>query len=156
MRGRLSRACAGGLVVLALSACASIPRDPDGTLDRVREQGVLRVGASPSGELVAYAGDDVIGREVELVEGFAAELGARVDWTLAGETALVAMMERGELDVIIGGLHTDSPWADTVSITRAYAESTEAGETVKHALAVPLGENAMLVRLERYLDEATP
>ena len=70
-------------------------------------------------------------------------------------TALVGAMERGELDVLVGGLHADSPWSDTVAVTRAYAESTEAGETVKHVLAVPIGENAMLVRLERYLDEAT-
>jgi len=155
MRDRLTRALACGLVILGLTACASIPRDPDGTLQRVEEQGILRVGASPSGELVAYEGEEVTGREAELVAGFARSLGAEVEWTLDGETALVSAMERGELDVIIGGLHADSPWSDAVSITRAYAESDEAGETVRHALAVPLGENALLVRLEAYLDEAT-
>jgi polar amino acid transport system substrate-binding protein len=155
MRGPLARAVAGGLVVLALSACASIPRDPDDTLQRVQENGVLRVGASASGDLVTYEGDAAAGREADLVTGFAETLGVQVEWTLVGETAAVAAMQRGELDVLIGGLHHDSPWSDKVSLTRPYAESTEAGETVKHVLAVPLGENAMLVRLETYLDEAT-
>ena len=155
MRGRLSRAYAVGLVIVALSACTSIPRDPDGTLERVIERGELRVGASPSGDLVVLSGADPSGREVDLVEGFAEELGVDVVWTVSGETELVGAMERGELDVLVGGLHADSPWSDKVAITRAYAESTEAGETVKHVLAVPIGENAMLVRLERYLDEAT-
>lgn len=145
MRSRLTSAFVG--LTLALTGCASMPSDPDGTLERVEREGVLRVGASPS---------DRTEHEAELAEGLAAELGARVEWTRDGETALVGAMERGELDLIIGGLHADSPWSDKVAITRAYAESTEAGETVKHVLAVPIGENAMLVRVETYLDENTP
>ncbi|MGA8045943.1 MAG: ABC transporter substrate-binding protein [Dermatophilaceae bacterium] len=145
MRTRLTSAFV--VLTLALVGCTSIPQDPDGTLDRVQREGVLRVGASPS---------DRTQLEEDLARGFAAELGARVEWTRDGETALVGAMERGELDLLIGGLHADSPWSDKVSITRAYAESTEVGETVKHVLAVPLGENAMLVRLESYLDESTP
>lgn len=156
MRGRLSRAYAVGFIVVALSGCSSIPRDPDGTLEHVVESGELRVGASPSGERVDLVGDDPSGTEIDLVEGFAQELGVEVVWTVSGETELVGAMERGDLDVLVGGLQADSPWSDKVAVTRAYAESTEAGETVKHVLAVPIGENAMLVRLERYLDEATP
>ena len=145
MRTRLTSAFVA--LTLVGSGCASMPRDPDGTLDRVKREGVLRVGASPS-ERTAL--------EEDLARGLAAELGARVQLTRGGETALVGAMERGELDLLVGGLHADSPWSDKVSITRAYAESTEAGETVKHVLAVPLGENAMLARVETFLDEATP
>jgi polar amino acid transport system substrate-binding protein len=149
MRERLTRAFILAVVITGLSvlaACGSLPRDPDGTLERVQREGVLRVGASPS---------EVTDREVELVEGFAQSLGVRVRWTRDGETALVGEMERGRLDILVGGLHADSPWSDKVGITRAYAESLEAGTTVEHVMAVPLGENAMLVRLERYLDKVT-
>ena len=170
---RLIRALLAALVAVTLGACGSLPRDPNGTLERVQAQGVLRVGASPAHGLVVIdgngdandnsngesddnsSGESVGGREAELAEGFAQEVGAEVRWVPGGESELVAAMERGELDLIIGGLHDDSGWAEQISLTRPYSESTEAdGTTVRHVLAVPLGENAMLVRLERYLDEA--
>lgn len=162
---RLIRALLAALVAVTLGACGSLPRDPNGTLERVQAQGVLRVGASPAHGLVVIdgngdandnsSGESVSGREAELAEGFAQEVGAEVRWVPGGESELVAAMERGELDLIIGGLHDDSGWAEQISLTRPYSESTEAdGTTVRHVLAVPLGENAMLVRLERYLDEA--
>lgn len=144
----LVRALVGLLVVIALAGCGVIPRDPEGTLERVQSEGVLRAGASPS---------EVTEQEMELVTRFAEELGVEVEWTEDGETALVAAMERAELDVIVGGMESDSPWSDKVSVTRAYASSVDPeGATVKHVMAVPAGENAMLVRLERFLDEVTP
>lgn len=154
---RLTLALLCGLVILALTGCGSIPRDPDGTLERVQTERVLRVGASPSPDRVDLASPGAVsGLEPDLVTGFAESLGAEIEWTVAGETELVAAMERGELDLIIGGLESDSPWADKASITRAYASSTDAtGETVEHVMAVPLGENALLVRLERHLDEVS-
>lgn len=154
---RCARALVGLLLAAGLAGCGAIPRDPDGTLERVRTEQVLRVGASASPERVVIEGDEVGGTEAVLVTGFARALDADIDWTLSGETELIAAMERGELDLIIGGLHADSPWADKVSLTRPYASSRDPeGETVTHVMAVPLGENALLVRLERYLDEVSP
>lgn len=151
---RTGRLLAGLLILIGLAACGSIPRDPDGTLEQVLDDRLLRVGASPAEGSVTFEGDHAGGREADLVIAFAEELGAEVSWTLGGEGELVDAMERGELDLIIGGLAADSPWADKVSLTRPYRESTELdGSTVKHVMAVPLGENAMLVRLERFLDE---
>lgn len=141
------------LATLGLACCGTIPRDPGATLEQVRAEGLLRVGASPSEGSVSIEGARASGPEAELVTQFAEELGAEISWTLGGEGELVSAMERGELDLIIGGLLSDSPWVDKVSLTRPYRESTELDETVKHVMAVPLGENAMLVRLERFLDE---
>lgn len=142
-------------LALALAGCADLPRDPDGTLDRVRETSILRAGASPGGERVRIDGARVSGVEPDLVTGFARSLGARVRWRVGGEEELVTAMEDGELDLVVGGLSADSPWDKKVSLTRGYAESTEHGKKVEHVMAVPLGENAMLVALERHLDEAT-
>lgn len=141
------------LVLLSLLlGCASIPKDPQQTIERVRQTGVLRAGASPSQDLVKVDGDRVSGPEADLVTGFARSQGAQVRWQIGGEEELVEAMEEGELDVLAGGLTTQSPWADTVGLTRAYAQSTQRGKRVEHVLAVPLGENATLVALERYLD----
>ena len=144
------------LLVGAGSACATIPKDPDGTLDRVQTTRVLRAGGSPSQGRIEVRDDAPSGPEVDLVAGFAEAVGARVDWQPGGEEELVNAMERGELDLLAGGLSDQTPWAQRVSVTRPYAESVEHGQRVKHVLAVPLGENAMLVRLEQYLDQAQP
>lgn len=145
------------LLVVAMLAvtcgCSGLPRDPDGTLERVQETAVLRVGASPSEGLVEVDGDAVTGTEADIVTAYARSLGAEVRWRVGGEEELVTAMEAGEVDVLIGGLSDTSPWADKVSLTQPYAESADHGERVKHVMAVPLGENAMLVSLEHYLNQ---
>lgn len=139
------------MAAAAAGGCSTIPRDPGGTLERVRDSGVLRVGASPSEGRVIIDGHRVSGPEAELVSGFARSLGASVRWRPGGEGELVAAMERGELDVLVGGLSATSPWVGTVSLTRPYAESSDHGQLLQHVMAVPLGENATLVALEDYL-----
>lgn len=153
MERRVTSAFAGALAgVLLLAGCASLPRDPDGTLERVRASGVLRAGASPTQGFVAVDADGVTGPEVELVAGFADGLGARVEWRAGGEEELVTAMEAGELDVLVGGLTEQTPWDDRVSVTRPYLTTRRGDRDVRHVLAVPLGENATLVALETYLD----
>jgi polar amino acid transport system substrate-binding protein len=138
-------------LVVALSGCSvSIPADPDGTLDRVRT-GVLRVGISPNPPWTVT--DANLSRtEVELVRGFADRLDADIEWTEGGEEMLVTSMERGELDLLIGGLTAKSPWVDKVALTAPYAQSTDDhGKTHDHVMAVPMGENAFLFELESFL-----
>ena len=89
---RFAALCVAAAVLL--TGCATIPADPDGTLDRVRADGVLRAGASPGGGLVRVDGDRVTGPEADLVADFAASLGAEVSWRVGGEEELVAAMER--------------------------------------------------------------
>lgn len=142
------------VVALALSGCGiSMPADPDGTLDRVRG-GTLHVGASPNGDAVQLEGDTVAGAEVELVERFADHLDADLEWTVGAEEALVRGLERGELDLVIGGLSDASPWVDRAGMTRPYAEVRDhAGEVHKLVMLVPMGENAFLSELETFLSE---
>ncbi|WP_282006406.1 ABC transporter substrate-binding protein [Propioniciclava sinopodophylli] len=149
----MALAVAGAVV---LGGCAAIPADPDGTLDRVRTQGVLRAGASPGADRIEVAGADVSGPEAAVVQDFAASLGAHVAWSVGGEEELVAAMERGELDLIAGGLTDASPWSDRVALTRPYITSASPDGERKHVLAVPLGENALLFALESWLDGRAP
>lgn len=153
MRRRLTWAF---VALVLLTGCGSIPRDPDGTLERVQSTGVLRAAASPSEGRVAVDGTKVTGPEPDLVQGFARSLGARVEWHLMGEESAVEAMERGEIDLLVGGMTDKTPYAAKVGMTRPYAESVEDGEKVAHVMAVPMGENAMLSELERYLDEEAP
>jgi polar amino acid transport system substrate-binding protein len=209
------------VVLLALLAAGcGIPRDPESTLDRV-EGGILRAGITASDPWTTLEGGRPGGVEVQLVERFAAELGARVEWVDGSEADLIGALEVRELDLVVGGLTADTPWQAKAAITRSYATTrvvvavpssspppddiaglrvaVEAGTDAagvledktdaipvkvpdvtavrgsavaieewrladldlrdtgvhltktKHVMATPMGENAFLVRLERFL-----
>ncbi len=137
--------------VVLLAGCGTsllpddFPADPDGTHDRVGADGVVRVGASPRPGWVEVGEGGPTGREPRLVEAFAASLGADVEWTVTGEEDLVRLLEEGEIDLAVGGFTDANAWVDKVGLTRAYAGT--------HVMMVPMGENAWMSRLERWLDE---
>jgi polar amino acid transport system substrate-binding protein len=207
------------LLAVLVGGCG-VPRDPESTLDRVRG-GTLRAGITASEPWTTLDDGRPGGVEVELVERFASELGARVEWVDGSEADLIGALEVRELDLVVGGLTADTPWQSKAAITRSYAttrvvvavpasqplpddiaglrvavetgtdaaglleEKTDAvpvrvpdvtkvtGSAVaidewlladldlrdtgvhlsktKHVMATPLGENAFLVRLERFL-----
>ena len=135
--------------VVGLAACAPIPRDPDGTLDRVAG-GELRVGASPSAGLVDIDGGTVSGPLAEVVEEFAEENDARAVWTVGSEEDLVRGIEDGSLDMAIGGMTAQTLWTPRVGVTRGYPEL--GSDSAPVVMFVPLGENGFLSALEAHLD----
>lgn len=137
---------------LALAGCGiTIPSDPNGTLDAVRGA-ELRVGVSPDPGLVQVHGDEPSGPIVQLVESFADSIDADVDWTVGSEENLVGTLEAGDLDLVAGGITSDTPWVDRVGVTRGYRNIPGAdGRAI--VLLIPEGENAFLARLETFLDE---
>jgi polar amino acid transport system substrate-binding protein len=98
--------------LLTAGGCASLPRDPEHTLDRVLQTGRVRVGVV---ENPPWAG-----AEVELARQFAASLGAVPEWFPGGEQRHMQALERYELDLLIGGIEATSPWAKKVGLTRPY------------------------------------
>lgn len=138
---------------VAVSGCAGIPVDPDGTLERV-SGGALRVGMSHHEPWTALDGDERSGVEVRLVEQFAAEWDAEVEWHDGGEESLIGRLHRGELDLVVGGLTEESPWSSQAALTRPYVVVTSpTGSPEPHVMAARMGENALLVTLERFLLE---
>lgn len=96
---------AAALAVITAALCPScggIPADPDRNLERAVESGQLRVGASPAEGLVVVDDAGPSGRWPDAIEGYADSLGVEAVWTIDGEEALVAGLERGDLDVVVG------------------------------------------------------
>lgn len=142
-----------GVAAVMLGGCAAgIPRDPDGTLERVTD-GTLRVGVSHNPPWTdTHTGRSPAGTEVRLVEQFAERLDADVDWTESTEATLVDALHRGELDLVIAGFADDTPWSEKAAVTRPYTESVDdQGRRRSHVMVAPMGENAFLVELERFL-----
>ncbi|NQX13769.1 ABC transporter substrate-binding protein [Microbacteriaceae bacterium VKM Ac-2855] len=141
------------VAALLLTGCG-IPSDPDGTLEQVSGD-VLTVGATESRERVtSIEGDEATGPEPDLVRAFAATVDADVVFVEGNEAELIDLLERGAIDVAVGGFLDDTPWADRAATTLPYDETVDAtGTTRRHVLLAPLGENAFLLALDRFLTE---
>lgn len=151
MRRRPWAAAAIVAAIAVLPGCGlQVPADPEGTLERV-EGGVLRAGASPDAGLVRVTPTAVTGPLPDLVTAFAQHHDADVDWIVGSEETLVTGLENGTLDIAIGGMTAQTPWADRAGITRGYP-GIEGADGRDIVLLVPLGENRMLSELERFLD----
>jgi hypothetical protein len=153
MLNNFSKAALAVLVMLLLSSCGlQVPADPEGTLDRI-SSGTLRVGVSHNPPWTTVRNnDDPAGSEVALVREFAATRGASIAWTAGGEETLMGQLERGELDLVIGGLTKKSPWSDKAALTQPYAEGRAPdGGKEEYVMASRMGENAFLRELELFL-----
>lgn len=159
MRGARRRAALGAPLAacsLLLAAC-SLPRDSGGTLDRVRGGGALRVGIAENPPWVHSAGDSaridsVGGIETVIATELARRVGAKPEWHRGSESELLHALHERDLDLVVGGLTSATPWAKEVAFTKPYYTA----EDGKHVLAVAPGENAWLVEVERFLRERGP
>ena len=124
-RGAVSLAAAAlaAAAVAALGGCElpqDVPRDPDGTLNRVRD-GTMRVGVTDHDPWVRLGDPDApYGVEPVLLRRFAATLGADVEWVAGSEEELMGAMQEGQLDIVVGGLTMKSPWKKEAALTRPY------------------------------------
>lgn len=139
-------------LTLFLAGCAlQVPADPHGTLERV-EGGVLRVGVTENAPWVELRNSAVpSGTEPALILEFAERLESKIEWSVGSEAHLMDALDRGDLDVVLGGFLDDTPWSELGAVTRPYAETTTSEGTEKHVMVVRMGENAFLVALEKYL-----
>jgi polar amino acid transport system substrate-binding protein len=125
------------LTLLLLAACG-LPRDPEGTLQRV-QHGNLRVGIMHAPPHVDLRGDAPRGPEVDAVEQLARSLDTELTWRVGGESELMTALAQFELDLVVGGITEDTPYAETVGLTRPRAGTV---------FATPPGENAWLMAVE--------
>lgn len=135
---------AAPVAALLLAGCSALPADVEGTFDRA-SGGTLVVGVSEHDPFTVI--DDagtVTGAEADLITGFAESIDAEIEWHDGPESVLAEHLKSGELDVIIGGLQSSSPWASHMALTRPYGPA-------ERVMGVRLGENELLVNLERHL-----
>lgn len=107
----------------------------------------MRVGITKNEPWTVLEDSEPQGVEVDLIEAFARQLDAEIDWTVGAAEEILEATEEGHLDLAIGGFLADDPWATRVSFIQPYAT---VGED-QHVMATPHGENAWIVRLERFL-----
>lgn len=115
------RAIAIAAVIAATLAGCDIPRDPEGTLERVRG-GTMRVGVAEHDPWVILnaSGEPTGGVEVGLVESFAASVDAEIEWFDGSSEELTSALHTRSLDLVIGGFHSQSPFTKDAAFTHPY------------------------------------
>ncbi|WP_219921404.1 transporter substrate-binding domain-containing protein [Rufibacter sp. XAAS-G3-1] len=134
--------------LLLLSGCGQFPKDPEKTLEQVTN-GTLHVGYSENPPWVVKGPGGPTGSEPDLVKAFAKSINATIQWQNDTEQNLLENLEKNKLHLVIAGITEDSPWRNKIAFTRPYAQVGKK----KHVFCVIKGENAFLVKLEKFLHQ---
>ncbi|AKQ44940.1 hypothetical protein TH63_03750 [Rufibacter radiotolerans] len=134
------------LPLWGLSSCDKIPKDPEDSLEKV-SGGTLDVGYSENPPWVVKGAQEPTGLEPEMIKAFAKTIKAKVQWHPGTEQQLLEALEKKELHLVVAGLTDDSPWKSKISFTRPYLTL----EKKKHVFGVIMGENALVLELEKFL-----
>ncbi len=132
------------LLLLCLTGCGDIPRDPEGTLERVRGERVIRVaridGASPAD----------LARARTVLARLEAATGARSAIRSEPQEPALLALEAGEVDLVIGGrFDMKTPWKTRVTLGPPLDRTeTPNGSTAGHIVARN-GENAWITLVQR-------
>src|SRR3546814_18948943 len=70
----------------------------------------MRVGISANPPWTVVRNGQFGGVEVALIQAFAREIDARIEWLPAGTPKLLKALEEFQLDLVIGGLTEETPW----------------------------------------------
>jgi hypothetical protein len=134
-----------GLAAL-LPACGAFPKDIDGTSERVRAAGIVRVG------LIAGPGP-ATAQERALIAAYLARVGraagAAPRIVTGAAEPLLAGLEADRLDLVLGEIATDSPWVDDVAVIEPLAERALERRRIGLSPIARNGENRWIMLLER-------
>lgn len=94
------------------------PKDPEGTLKKARN-GVLKVGinAPDTSNEVAMLHYQ---KNIDLVNRFAHQINARVQWVQGNESDIAKLLEEYELHMAIGSYTSNTPFSQTVGNSKPY------------------------------------
>ena len=128
----------------ALAGCGPIPRDPDGTLDRIRREHRFQVGIV-----------DASGAGPAIVRSIARETRAAPVVRRGQLEPLLLALEAGELDLVIGGRFSrDTPWKTRVTLGPPLREVVVGDAAHREHLAARNGENAWIMLVQRAVKAA--
>jgi hypothetical protein len=131
------------LAAVLTPGCSNFPRDPEQTLERVRATKQIQVGVVAGGS----AGDDALAQA--LLKRLEQETRASSQ-VAAGETEpLLARLEEGDLDLVIGHFKAKSPWTKQVTLGPPLRRHGSGKREVVLAPVMANGENAWIALVER-------
>ncbi|UVO50111.1 hypothetical protein M0208_06110 [Sphingomonas sp. SUN019] len=136
-------------MIAMTAACSNYPDDIAGTSEHVRASRTIRVGIVASGQGHADATViDVYLARIETVTG------ARRLLKRAAAEPLLASLENGDLDIVIGEFADDTPWLTEVAFVDPLAERVVGKRTIILVPVARNGENRWIMLLEKAVRES--
>ena len=104
------------------------PTGQGSTLERIKDEGVLRVGYNPDHLPYSFLNrsGDLVGMDVELMHRLAERLDVRLEFVPYAKNTVVEQLESGEIDVAVGGLIINPERLLQVGFTQPYQTATVA------------------------------
>lgn len=128
---------------LLLLACDALPRDPEGTSERIAQSRVIRVGLATGG------GDFGRAASARLLDRLARETGARPQLRAGATEPLFTDLQQARLDVVLAPLSPKSPWATMVALSPPLATRGEGEEKLDQYAVLRNGENRWIMTVEK-------
>ena len=117
MQGLLKRLIPFALLFAALPASAD-------ALDTILERGTLRVGVAEFVPWTMKKGNgELVGFEIDMANKIASDMGVEADFRVYDWPDIIPALEKGEIDIIAGGMAITPQRALQVNFTRPTAES---------------------------------
>ncbi|WP_165481070.1 substrate-binding periplasmic protein [Legionella impletisoli] len=104
------------LMCLLISSC-DLPKDPKQTLEKVKKNHILRIGAIYN---PPWVNNNETGIELLLLNQFAKELNAQPKLFYLPESLAMKALIEHQVDVVIGGINENTPWKKEIGLTRPY------------------------------------
>ena len=134
------------LGVFFLVAC-DLPRDPEGTLDRITA-GDISIGR--------IAGSKPDPTEEKVLQSLLSSLQATPHYETGDAEHLVARLETGKIDLMLGGLPEDTVFAERIGLTKPVGQAEIGGEPKRTVFAVRSGENGFLKAVNERIAAVAP
>ena len=132
---------------LWLGGCDIYPKDPHKTLQNIRETSTINIGVIEAPPWASHI--TMEGPEIDIARAFANHLNVAPHWVPISIHQAVEKLDLGELDIVIGGLTTTTPY-EGIGLTRPYKE-TDNDDSDQHVLGLRRGENHLLIELETFI-----
>lgn len=92
----------------------------------------------------------LVAQDRATIESFARSLGAVPHWRHDSAEALYRALERGEIDLVGGGVDCDTPWSKRLALSKKIG-NFPGDNDAQRCFAMPAGENGFLLALNRFI-----
>ena len=109
-----------GLCLGIQFACVTVPRDPEGTLNRVLRTHTIRIGVVEDPPWIVRTTGEPAGIAVNIAREFAQSVSATPQWFWGGQGEMMKALKTFNLDMVIADVDAKTPWSKDIGVSQPY------------------------------------